>query len=211
MISSKDTLWTRVSDSIHSLTNDFQELKQLFTNHVIAQFPSLEHPIPTTVSSTITTPVHTIISPTVNYPLSTSYTSPQLVSQTSTTIVLPPTTTLPTLSSKPRGRPRQFLLRVEQYAHVVNNWSRETLLRGISQFLRDDAFDWYRQLHQTNNMPVGWNQFVTRFLTQFHSPLRAAHQEQAWIDYKQQPNETIKATPPKIDHFEKNIKIEFLL
>ena len=191
LIASKDTAWTQVSDNIHSLNNGLQELKNLFMHHFNTQSPALDHPVTTTVPTTIQTPVHTIPPPFVNTSLSTSYTVPQTTPQMSTTIVLPPTTTLPTFSGKPTERPRQFLLRVEEYARTINNWSRETLLRGISQFLKDDAFDWYCQLYHTNNVPTDWNQFVTRFLAQFHSPLRAAHQEQDWIDCKQQENEPI--------------------
>ncbi|CAF3775132.1 unnamed protein product [Rotaria sp. Silwood1] len=115
----------------------------------------------------------------------------QPILQPINTLVLPPISSLPTFSGKSTERPRQFLLRVEEYARTVNNWSNDTLLRGISQFLKDEAFEWYCQLYHTNNKPTDWNQFVVRFLTQFHSPIRAAQQEQAWLDCKQQENETI--------------------
>ncbi|CAM4980899.1 unnamed protein product [Rotaria socialis] len=64
------------------------------------------------------------------------------------------------------------------------------LLRHYLRFL-DDAFEWYCQLYYTNTTPVDWNQFVVRFLAQFHSPIRAAQQEQAWIECKQFESETI--------------------
>ncbi|CAF2806991.1 unnamed protein product [Rotaria sp. Silwood2] len=50
---------------------------------------------------------------------------------------------------------------------------------------------WYCQLYITNTVPTNWDQFITRFLAQFHSPIRAAQQEQEWSDCKQQKNETI--------------------
>jgi hypothetical protein len=85
-------------------------------------------------------------------------------------------------SGKPSERPRQFLLRVEEYARTVNNWSTETLLKGISQFLKDSAVDWYCQLHHTNTLPTTWIQFSKRFLAQFHSPIRVAQQENETIN-----------------------------
>ena len=87
--------------------------------------------------------------------------------------------------------PRQFLLRIEQYTSTVNHWSRDTLLRGISQFLKDDALEWYCQLYHTNALPTDWSDFCICFLTQFHSPIRIAQQEQACIECKQYDNETI--------------------
>ncbi|CAF2245970.1 unnamed protein product [Rotaria magnacalcarata] len=62
---------------------------------------------------------------------------------------------------------------------------------GISQFLKDSALEWYCQLYSTNNTPLNWSQFVSRFLAQFHSPIRVAQQEQEWSECKQQDNETI--------------------
>ncbi|CAM4850200.1 unnamed protein product [Rotaria magnacalcarata] len=43
----------------------------------------------------------------------------------------------------------------------------------------------------TNNTPLNWSQFVSRFLAQFDSPIRVAQQEQEWSECKQQDNETI--------------------
>lgn len=107
------------------------------------------------------------------------------------TIVVPPVSSFPTFAGKSTDRPRQFLLRVVEYAQTVNKWSKETLLRGISQFLKDSAFEWYCQLHITNNVPTTWDQFTTRFLEQFHSPIRIAQQEYEWDECKQSDNETI--------------------
>ena len=109
----------------------------------------------------------------------------------SKTIVLPPASSIPTFSGKPTERPRQFLFRVVEYARTVNHWSTDTLLLGISQFLKDSALEWYCQLYTTNNLPVTWIQFVTRFLAQFHSPIRIAQQETEWSECKQHENETI--------------------
>ncbi|CAF1276650.1 unnamed protein product [Rotaria magnacalcarata] len=43
----------------------------------------------------------------------------------------------------------------------------------------------------TNNTPLNWSQFVSRFLAQLHSLIRVAQQEQEWSECKQQDNETI--------------------
>ena len=107
------------------------------------------------------------------------------------TIVLPPPSSVPSFLGKLTDRPRQFLIRVEEYATTVTHWSHETSLRGIFQFLRDDAVEWYCQLHQTNDVPENWDKFVRRSLAQFHSPLRADQQEQARLKCKQTDNETI--------------------
>ena len=123
--------------------------------------------------------------------MSSTYSTQPGATPPTRTIVLPPTSSIPTFSGKTTERPRQFLLRIEEYTHTVNHWSRDTLLHGISQYLKDDALEWYCQLHALHMMPQNWEQFSARFLAQFHSPLRAAQQEQAWIDCKQAENETI--------------------
>ena len=66
LITSKDTIWTQVTDNIHSLNTGLQELKNLFTNHIIAPSPSLHYPTPTNVSTTVHTPVYTVPPPIVN-------------------------------------------------------------------------------------------------------------------------------------------------
>ena len=104
---------------------------------------------------------------------------------------MPPATSIPTFSGKSIENPRQFLLRIEQYTCTVNNWFRNTLLRGIFQLLKDDALEWYGQLYHTNTLPNNWSDFSTRFLTQFYSPIRIAQQEQVWIECKQYDDETI--------------------
>ncbi|CAF4495319.1 unnamed protein product, partial [Rotaria magnacalcarata] len=43
----------------------------------------------------------------------------------------------------------------------------------------------------TNNTPLNWSQFVSRFLAKFHSPIRVAQQEHEWSECKQKDNETI--------------------
>lgn len=107
------------------------------------------------------------------------------------TIVLPPTSALPTFSGKPSDRPRQFLLRLVEYTRTVNKWSTTTLLHGMSQFLKDSALEWYCQLSATHTLPSTWAQFEQRFLAQFHSPIRIAQQEHEWNECKQLDNETI--------------------
>lgn len=191
LISSKETVWTQVSDNIQSLNIGLQQLKTLFTNHITTQSPSSDSPAPANVPPTVHTPVHNVPPPFVNTSLSTCYTLPPPTTQNPTTLVLPPSTSHPIFTGKSTERPRQFLLRVEEYTRTVNNWSRSTLLRGISQFLKDDALDWYCQLHHTESVPTDWDQFVTIFLAQFQSPLRMAQQEQTWLACKQQENESI--------------------
>ncbi|CAF4169009.1 unnamed protein product [Rotaria magnacalcarata] len=190
-IASKDTMLTQVFDNIQSLTTGLHELKDLFTNHHTLQSPTLGHPLLNNPLSNIATPIQANSPHFINSSAAISYELPPTNVQPMNTIVLPPTTSLPTFSGKYTERPRQFLIRVEEYARTVNSWSRETLLRGISQFLKDDAFEWYCQLYYTNTTPVDWNQFVVQFLAQFHSPIRAAQQEQAWIECKQFESETI--------------------
>jgi len=59
------------------------------------------------------------------------------------TITLPASTNTPTFYGKPSERPGQFLIRIEAYSETINQWNRNDLVRGISQFLRDSALDWY--------------------------------------------------------------------
>ncbi|CAF1104373.1 unnamed protein product [Rotaria magnacalcarata] len=173
-IASKDTMLTQVFGNMQSLTTGLHELKDLFTNHHTLQSPTLSHPLLNNPLSNIAAPIQVNSSHLINSSAAMSYELPPTNVQPMNTIVLPPTTSLPTFSGKYTERPRQFLIRVEEYARTVNSWSRETLLRGISQFLKDDAFEWYCQLYCTNTTPVDWNQFVVRFLAQFHLPIRAA-------------------------------------
>ncbi|CAM4831673.1 unnamed protein product [Rotaria magnacalcarata] len=190
-IPSKDTMLTQVFDNIQSLTTGLHELKELFTNHHTLQSPTLGHPLLNNPLSNIATPIQANSPHFINSSAAISYELPPINVQPINTIVLPPTTSLPTFSGKYTESTRQFLIRVEEYARTVNSWSRETLLRGISQFLKDDAFEWYCQLCYINTTSVDWNQFVVRFLAQFHSPIQAAQQEQAWIECKQFESETI--------------------
>ena len=189
LLASKDNIWTELSNNMKTITSSVLELKHTISNLHSTSSPALTQPSPERLDTdnppalNATSP---IINTSTNLPCSFQHTATQPLN----TIVLPPTSSLPTFSGKPTERPRQFLLRVEEYARTVNNWSRDTLLRGISQFLKDDAFEWYCQLYHTNNIPTGWTQFVTRFIAQFHSPIRVAQQEQAWIDCKQKENET---------------------
>ena len=68
LITSKDTVGTQVTDNIHSRNTGLQELKNLFTNHTVAPSPSLHHPAPTNVSTTVHTPACTAPPPIVNIP-----------------------------------------------------------------------------------------------------------------------------------------------
>ncbi|CAF1253603.1 unnamed protein product [Rotaria sordida] len=106
-------------------------------------------------------------------------------------IVIPPTSSIPTFSGKHSERPKQFLVRIQEYAETVHGWDRSTLLTGISQFLRDTALDWYCQLKVSGRQPQTWAEFVESFLSQFNSPIRSARQEQEWYECKQKEDETI--------------------
>ena len=109
----------------------------------------------------------------------------------SQSIVIPPSSAIPTFSGKYLERPNQFLIRVQEYAETVHGWDHTTLLRGISQFLRDTALEWYCQLRAYHQQPETWVEFADIFLSQFNSPIRSACREQEWYEYKQREDETI--------------------
>ncbi|CAF1465673.1 unnamed protein product [Rotaria sordida] len=111
--------------------------------------------------------------------------------QTTTTIIIPPSSSIPTFSGSIMENPRQFLIRVKEYAETINHWNDQHLLKGISQFLRNTALEWYCQLGISNRRPQTWTEFKVIFLNQFNSPIRRAHQEQQWKSCKQEENETI--------------------
>ncbi len=54
-------------------------------------------------------------------------------------IIIPPPSAAPAFHGKHNESPTQFLIRVEEYAESVHAWDRDTLLKGISQFLRDQG------------------------------------------------------------------------
>ena len=80
---------------------------------------------------------------------------------------------------------------MQEYVETVHGWNQTTLLRGISQFLRDTALEWYCQLRIYHRQPETWAEFIDLFLSQFNSPIRNARQEQEWHECKQRENETI--------------------
>jgi hypothetical protein len=112
-------------------------------------------------------------------------------SQTTHTIVIPPTSCIPTFHGIISENPRQFLIRLKEYAETVKHWNEQSLLNGISQFLRDTALEWYCQLRTSHRRPQTWTDFVAVFLNQFNSPIRRARQEQLRKNCKQEENETI--------------------
>jgi len=65
------------------------------------------------------------------------------------------------------------------------------LLRRISQFLKDDALDWYCQLRNYQYLPRSWAEFKQIFIAQFNSPIRRAQHQQQWNECKQNKEETI--------------------
>ena len=110
---------------------------------------------------------------------------------TTHTIVIPPTSAIPTFSGNSTENPRQFLIRVQEYTETVNHWDNQSLLSGISQFLRGAALEWYCQLRISHRRPQTWIEFTNLFLNQFNSPVRRARQEQLWKECRQEENETI--------------------
>jgi Retrotransposon gag protein/Zinc knuckle len=107
------------------------------------------------------------------------------------TIVIPPQSTIPSFSGNHAESPRQFLIRVKEYAETINRWNDQALLNGISQFFKGTALEWYCQLRTSYRRPHEWAEFVILFLEQFNSPVRRARQEHEWNQCKQEENETI--------------------
>ena len=87
------------------------------------------------------------------------------------TIVIPSPTAISTFSEKYSESPNQFLIHIQEYVETIYGWDRPTLLLGISQFLRDTALDWYRQLRASHRRPQIWAEFASLFLSQFNSPI----------------------------------------
>jgi hypothetical protein len=106
-------------------------------------------------------------------------------------IIILPSSAVPVFHGKLSESPTQFLIRVQEYAESVHTWDCPTLLNGISQFLRESALEWYRQLRMPHIRPQTWTEFTNLFLAQFNSPIRKARQEQEWYKCKQNENETI--------------------
>jgi hypothetical protein len=107
------------------------------------------------------------------------------------TLVLSSPTIVPSFSGKSTERPRQFLGRVEEYAETTNMWNEDMLVRNVSQFLKDNALEWYCQLRTLNYLPKTWTEFKQEFTEQFNSPLRMAQQRQQWNECKQSKDEGI--------------------
>ena len=191
LITSKDNMWTQASIEMRDLNHGLVEVKNLLISQRPAASSVPDPTLPSRPSRPLDSSPNNQSPPPLHFTNSVPYSSPRQTSPSRHTIVLPPPSSVPSFSGKLTDRPRQFLIRVKEYTTTVTHWSSDTLLRGISQFLRDDAFEWYCQLHQTNDVPQDWDEFVVRFLAQFHSPLRAAQQEQAWMECTQTDNETI--------------------
>ncbi len=107
------------------------------------------------------------------------------------TILLSAPTNAPVFHGKPTERPSQFLIRVEEYTETVHMWGEDMLLRGISQFLKDTALEWYCQLRSCHYLPRTWTEFKQTFVKQFNSPIRIAQKKQQWKECKQNKDETI--------------------
>lgn len=108
-----------------------------------------------------------------------------------TTVIVQPSVSIPIFSGDITESPSQFLMLVKDYSEAYNHWSEQHLLKGISQFLRGTALQWYCQLGTSNRRPQTWTEFKVVFLNQFNSPIRRARQEQEWKNCKQEENETI--------------------
>ncbi|CAF2133486.1 unnamed protein product [Rotaria magnacalcarata] len=106
-------------------------------------------------------------------------------------IIIPPSSAAPAFHGKQSESPTQFLIRVQEYAESVHAWDHPTLLKGISQFLRDSALEWYCQLRMSRRRPKTWVEFTDLFMAQFNSPVRKAKQEQEWHECQQRENETV--------------------
>ncbi|CAF3229469.1 unnamed protein product [Rotaria socialis] len=188
-VAGKETIWTETTNNIKNINSELIEIRKLVLTNGATQPTS-----PILQFSNATPLPNNDHDPQVNFsssPLDAENAMIQRLLPTTNTIVLPPISAIPIFPEKPVDRPRQFLLRETEHARTVNNWSTDVFPQGISQFLKDSALEWHCQLYITNTLPTNWNQFVTRFLAQFHSPLRAAQQEYEWSDCKQQENETI--------------------
>lgn len=109
------------------------------------------------------------------------------------TIVMPPAESIPTFHGNISDSPRQFLIQLREYAETTNHWDEQSLLKGISQFLRGTALEWYCHLRTSKHRPQTWVDFTDVFLDQFNSPLLQARQEQLWKECKQEKMETINA------------------
>ncbi|CAF3336025.1 unnamed protein product [Rotaria sp. Silwood2] len=100
--------------------------------------------------------------------------SNERIAQTAHTIIIPPSSSIPTFSGSIMESPHQFLVRVKEYTETINHWNEQLLLNGISQFLRGTALEWYCQLRVSNRRPQTWAEFKVIFLNQFNSPIRRA-------------------------------------
>lgn len=180
---------------------NFNEIKQRCNEIVKTLFSFSEHSEPKNINhdekmaNTPTTSIVPVLNMVVD-PDDSSKTAPSLsknaiqVSKPHSIMVLSPRT-IPIFSGKHSENPKQFLIRVEEYAETVYGWDQVTLLRGISQFLKGAALDWYCQLKAFCRHPQRWVEFVTTFLSQFNSPMRIIRNEHKWYECKQLENETL--------------------
>ncbi|CAF1595382.1 unnamed protein product [Rotaria magnacalcarata] len=156
-------------DAKNEQQND-ERMQQLEHNHNATSFslPATQTRQGRSSSSTIT-----------NNESSSSHINPSDINGNKTqTIVLPPPTTAPVFYGKSSERAWQFLMRVEEYAETVHMWSEDMLLRGISQFLKDTALEWYCQLPQQHQQ---WNECLQNkdeTINEFIIRLRAIWVEQ---------------------------------
>ncbi len=135
-----------------------------------------------------------ISSPIPNNDAASIHTNPSELNNNSNrmqTVLLPAPTSAPVFYGKPTERPWQFLIRVEEYTETVYMWGEDMLLRGISQFLKDTALEWYCQLRSCHYLPRTWTEFKQIFIQQFNSPIRIAQQKQQWKECRQSKDETI--------------------
>ena len=116
LFTSKDTMWTQVSENLQNLNQGLVEVKNLFTAQRPPAFSRDETTHLSHSPNLDATPLHNPTQPQLHVTTSVPYSSPRTPFPVPHTIVLPPPSAVPTFSGKITERPRQFLIRVEEYA-----------------------------------------------------------------------------------------------
>jgi hypothetical protein len=185
--------WAVMRKDMHDMLNDFlnrktnthqdEQSQQLDNNQNGISFPLLSKQ--TCQDRDISSPITTNESSCIHNNL------PEINDNKVQTILMPSTTTAPIFHGYSSERPGQFLNRIKEYTETAHMWGEDMLLRRISQFLKDDALDWYCQLRNYHYLPRSWAEFKQMFIAQFNSPIRRAQRQQQWNECKQSKEETI--------------------
>ena len=179
----KQQEWEQLTNNLRDMKMEIQKICEAFATKTVeknSQNQSIEENIPIALMQRNSSAIEE----------SFNHEQPDRQHQT-TTVIIPPPSSIPTFSGNIMENPRQFLVRVKEYAETINHWDEQYLLKGISQFLRGTALEWYCQLGTSNRRPQTWIEFKVMFFNQFNSPIRRARQEQEWKNCKQEENETI--------------------